>query len=97
MDSAKGSNGNGRQREAGGNDEEANSLESHVVTLAKQGRFSDAGHRAIESQLKRGLAVVFKRGNQIIKLRPNGDEEILETLEPATYSIPPGVAILSER
>jgi hypothetical protein len=68
--------GNGR---ASGRAEfdEANSLESKLLGLARSGQLAKAGHRAIKMQRAKGLAVTFKRGAKIIKVYPDGHQEIL--------------------
>jgi hypothetical protein len=74
--------------------EEADSLEGKVVRIAMAGKLAKAGRNAIRLQRERGLAVTFKRGEQVIKKYPDGHEEVLTIIDRPTYTLPKGVAIL---
>jgi hypothetical protein len=64
------------------------SLEEQLVSLAQKGMLAPAAQEAIASQLARGLAVTFKRGNQVIKQYPDGHVEVLSELQRIPYSQP---------
>lgn len=64
------------------------SLEGQVVSLAQKGMLAPAARGAIASQLARGLAVTFKRGDQVIKQYPDGHIEVLGELKQIPYKRP---------
>jgi hypothetical protein len=73
---------------------ETRTLEANLVGLAMNGKLAKAGRRAVASQVGRGLPVTFKRGQKVIKVHPDGREEILATLERPTYTLPKGVRVI---
>lgn len=81
-----------RVRRKGG--EDAGSLEERIVALASAGKLANAGRNAIRAQRRKGLAITFQRGDQIIKKHPDGREEVLGTVGRADYIIPKGVKII---
>ncbi len=73
---------------------ECDLLESHVVDLALSGKLSKAGREAIEKQKSLGLPRTLSRGHQIVRVYPNGREEVLRDLPQFTYVLPSGVRLL---
>jgi len=73
---------------------ETRTLEANLVVLAMTGKLAKAGRRAVASQVDRGLPVTFKRGQRVIKVHPDGREEILATLERPAYTLPKGVRVV---
>ena len=53
------------------------SLEDSIEQLARGGIIAKAGRRAIEEQLKNGLSVTIKMGNNIYYIYPDGRTEII--------------------
>lgn len=74
--------------------EDAGSLEERIVALATSGKLANAGRNAIRTQRRKGLAVTFQRGDQVIKQFPDGREEVLATVRRADYTVPEGVEII---
>jgi len=77
--------------------EDAGSLESRVVILAKRGKLAKAARNAVRAQRRKGLAVTFQRGTDIIKLHPDGREEVLGKVERPKYVLPRNVSIIKSR
>jgi hypothetical protein len=73
---------------------EPGTLEANLVDLAMTGKLAKAGRRAVAAQKDRGLPVTFKRGQQVIKVYPDGRREVLATLERPSYTLPKGVRII---
>jgi hypothetical protein len=73
---------------------ETRTLEANLVGLAMTGKLAKAGRRAVASQVDRGLPVTFKRGQKVIKVHPDGREEVLATLDRPTYTLPKGVRVI---
>ena len=74
--------------------EEPGSLEGEIVTLARTGKLAKAGRRAVAASKKLGLPVTYKRGDEIIKQFPNGDEEVLGTVQRLGYVLPHGIRVI---
>jgi hypothetical protein len=64
------------------------SLEGQLVSLAQNGMLAPAAQEAIASQLAHGLAVTFKRGDEVIKQYPDGHVEVLSELKRIPYEQP---------
>ena len=77
--------------------EDPNSLESSIAKLASSGRLAREGRKDVRAQKKLGIAVTFKRGNQVIKQYPSGKEKILAELSEPDYKLPEGVRILDRK
>jgi hypothetical protein len=73
---------------------ESKSLEQKLTRLAMRGKLSKGARAAIRNQLKLGLPVTIKRGNQIVREHPDGTREVLTTVRPSKYKLPAGVAII---
>lgn len=84
----------GRQR---AETEDAYSLEGNIARLAGSGELAKAGQEAIARQKKLGIAVTFKRGDEVIKQWPDGREEVLERIERVKYKLPAGVGIIGRK
>ena len=85
-----------KARSSGSTDEEHDSLENQIVSMATRGKLARAGRKAVAAQKKRGLPVTFQRGNQIIKEYPDGREEVLGTVAAAKYVLPKGVRVIGK-
>lgn len=66
-------------------------LEDAVVSLATTGKLAEAARSAIRAQRKAGLAITYKKGNQIVTEYPDGRRVVLRNLTPPIYTIPKGV------
>lgn len=87
----------GRQRRLGlkiYTPEEQRSLEGCVVRLAISGKLKPASRRARTLQKKLGIPVTQKSGSRIIKVYPDGREEILAVVKKPKYSIPKNVTVI---
>jgi hypothetical protein len=84
-------------RGVAGSKRKAESLEDQIVHLAISGALDEAAGNAIRSQLARGIAVTFKKGDRIIKHYADGHEEVVGTVPRATYTVPAGVAIIKRK
>jgi hypothetical protein len=71
-----------------------NSLEDQIVDLALKGKLANASRQAIRRQQKMGLAITYKRGNDIVKQFPDGRIETLAKVDSPKYRFPKGVRIL---
>ena len=76
-------------------DKDPTTLEGSIVKLALGGQLRKATRKVLTAQPKRGIAITFKRGRQIIKRYPDGHTEILGEVQRVPYTLPKGVKILS--
>ncbi len=60
------------------------------MKLVKRGELGAIGERAIERLKKKGIAVTFMRGQQIITQHPDGREEVLAEIPPVQFALLPG-------
>lgn len=72
-------------------------VETAFLKLALGGKLAKAGRDAIRRQRAKGLAVTFKRGQEIIKQYPDGREEILGRVAPRRFRMPKNVPIIGEK
>jgi hypothetical protein len=62
------------------------------------GKLEKAARDAVRAQQEQGLAVTFKRGDQVIKRYPDGREEVLAKVAAAPkYVRPKGLAVLRRK
>jgi hypothetical protein len=89
---------NGKFASAARTREEPSALEGKLVQYAMAGKLEKAARDAVHAQQEQGLAVTFKRGEQIIKRYPDGREEVLAKVAAAPkYVRPKGVAVLRRK
>jgi hypothetical protein len=69
-------------------------LENDIVDLALSGALKSAARDAVRAQLRQGIPVTYKKGNQVVKHYPDGLEEVLGTVPVATFTLPKGVRVL---
>jgi hypothetical protein len=77
--------------------DDLDSLEAQLPRLIASGELKEAARRAIADQLARGIPVTFQRGEAIVKVYPDGREEILGRVPQRTYRIPPDVTVVEPR
>jgi hypothetical protein len=65
--------------------------------MALKGELRDATRKVVQAQRDAGLAITFLRGARVIKQFPDGREEVLETLPPATYKFPANVPVFGRK
>jgi L-fucose isomerase-like protein len=76
---------------------ESNSLENHIVRLARSGALARDVRKVIRRQKRAGLAVTRMRGDDVVKICPDGRTEILERICRVPYQLPEGVRIFPSR
>ncbi|MGC4033528.1 MAG: hypothetical protein QM754_17710 [Tepidisphaeraceae bacterium] len=69
---------------------------SKLIALALEGKLSRAARHAVQKQKSRGLAITFRRGNQIVRQDSDGKIIVLATIQPVAFSAPKNIAILSK-
>lgn len=67
-----------------------------IEFLARTGKLGRSARKAIRAQTARGLAVTYKRGDEVIKEYADGRKEVLETLEPTSFKVPANVQIIGK-
>ena len=73
------------------------SLEAALPRLIAEGRLGEAGRRAIADQLARGFPVTFQRGELVIKLFPDGREEVLARVPVRPYKLPIDISVVETK
>lgn len=73
---------------------EPKTVEARIVGMAMNGKLAKAGRRAVASQVDRGLPVTYKRGQKVVKVHPDGREEILGMIDRPSYTLPKGVRVI---
>jgi hypothetical protein len=68
-------------------------LENDIVDLALSGGLKSAARDAVSAQLRQGIPVTYKKGNQVVKHYPDGREEVLGTVPAAKFTLPKGVRV----
>jgi hypothetical protein len=76
---------------------EGDELESRVVDLALSGKLDHVGLEAVENHWRLGLPLTIRRGDLIVRLHPDGREEVLEHLPTLGYELPPNVRRLDPK
>ena len=72
-------------------------LESRALDLALDGKLTHVSRQAIEGRLQMGLPLTVSRDGKILRIYPDGRQEVLEELPPLTFSLPAGVRVLDPK
>jgi hypothetical protein len=71
----------------------ADEFDGKIAQFALSGKLNRAAKQAVRDQRSRGLAITFKRGNQIVRQGADGSILILQTIEPVEFVAPPHVRV----
>lgn len=77
--------------------DDPDSLEAQLPRLIASGELKEAARLAIADQLARGIPVTFQRGELVVKLHPDGREEVLARLPTRPYKLPANVSVVETR
>jgi hypothetical protein len=77
--------------------EEPDSLEARLREMIASGELKEPAGQAIAAQLAQGFPVTFQRGDAVIRLFPDGHEEVIARVPIASYTLPPNVAVVKNR
>jgi hypothetical protein len=69
-------------------DDDRDSLEWRIVSLATRGKLKAAANNAVESQRAAGLPIVYQTRNRIVRQHPDGTEETLRTVSHSFRPVP---------
>ncbi len=79
------------------NDVDADLLECRVVEVAVSGRLAAAGREAVAEYQRLGIPRLTSRDGKLIRVHPDGREEVLEELFKTPFKRPPNVQVLGPK